>query len=127
MPHLTHKADLGQIDQAIWNTAHGRFVQEMADEQVSTRLTDHVEPIFAPLSLIFWVWDDVRALLMAQALALALGAIPFFCWPGAVCMAWATTVRPIGEAWSSPQPIYWPRLCKQPQSVSFMRWPWHHR
>ncbi len=24
---LTHKSDLGQMDQAIWNTAHGRFVQ----------------------------------------------------------------------------------------------------
>ncbi|MCX7671828.1 MAG: DUF2079 domain-containing protein, partial [Anaerolineae bacterium] len=76
--HRTHKADLGQIDLAIWNTAHGRFVQEIKDDQVSTRLTDHVEPIFLPVSLIFWLWDDVRALLVLQAAALAAGAWPLY-------------------------------------------------
>ncbi len=76
--HRTHKADLGQIDLAIWNTAHGRFVQEIKDDQVSTRLTDHVEPIFLLVSLIFWVWDDVRALLILQAVLLAAGAWPIY-------------------------------------------------
>ncbi len=76
--HLTHKADLGQIDQAIWNTSQGRFVQEIKGEQLSTRLSDHVEPIFLPLSLVFRLWDDVRALLIVQALAVALGAWPAF-------------------------------------------------
>ncbi|MGC8782170.1 MAG: DUF2079 domain-containing protein, partial [Anaerolineae bacterium] len=76
--HRTHKADLGQIDLAIWNTAHGRFVQEIKDDRVSTRLTDHVEPIFLPVSLVFWLWDDVRALLILQAAALAAGAWPMY-------------------------------------------------
>ncbi len=76
--HLTHKADLGQIDQAIWNTSQGRFVQEIKEEQLSTRLSDHVEPIFLPVSLLFRLWDDVRALLILQALAVALGAWPVF-------------------------------------------------
>jgi uncharacterized membrane protein len=76
--HRTHKADLGQIDLAIWNTAHGRFVQEIKDDQVSTRLTDHVEPIFLLVAPVFWLWDDVRALLILQALALALGAWPIY-------------------------------------------------
>lgn len=76
--HLTHMADLGQIDQAIWNTSQGRFVQEVKGEQVSTRLSDHVEPIFVPVSLVFSLWDDVRALLIVQAAALALGAWPVF-------------------------------------------------
>jgi uncharacterized membrane protein len=76
--HLTHKADLGQIDQAIWNTAQGRFVQEVKGEQLSTRLSDHVEPIFLPLSGLFLLWDDVRILLIAQVVAVALGAWPVF-------------------------------------------------
>ncbi len=76
--HRTHKADLGQIDLAIWNTAHGRFVQEIKDDQVSTRLTDHVEPIFLLVAPIFWLWDDVRALLILQAAALAAGAWPIY-------------------------------------------------
>jgi len=75
---LTHKADLGQMDLAIWNTSRGRFLQAVKNDFVSTRLTDHVEPIFAPVSLIFWLWDDVRALLVLQSFALAIGALPVF-------------------------------------------------
>lgn len=75
---LTHTADLGQIDLAIWNTAHGRFVQEVKGEVISTRLTDHFEPAFLPISLIFYLWDDPRALLTLQAVVLALGALPVF-------------------------------------------------
>jgi uncharacterized membrane protein len=76
--HLTHKADLGQMDLAIWNTAHGRPFQEIKDERVSTRLTDHVEPIFLPVSAVFWLWNDVRALFVLQAAALASGAWPIY-------------------------------------------------
>lgn len=76
--HLTHKSDLGQMDQAIWNTSQGRFVQETRGEETTSRLTDHVEPIYVPVSLVFWLWDDVRALLVLQALAAALGAWPVF-------------------------------------------------
>lgn len=76
--HRTHKSDLGQIDQAIWNTSQGRFVQETRRGEVMTRLTDHVEPIFVPVSLVFWLWDDVRALLVLQAAAISLGAWPVF-------------------------------------------------
>ena len=74
----THMADLGQIDLAIWNTSQGRFVQEVKDGLVSTRLTDHVEPIFAPLSLVFYLWNDVRALLVLQTIAIAGGALILF-------------------------------------------------
>lgn len=75
---IPEKADLGQIDLAIWNTSRGRFVQEVKGEEVSTRLTDHVEPIFWLVSLVFWVWDDVRALLVLQAAVAALGALPIY-------------------------------------------------
>lgn len=81
-PHTaqrTNMADLGQIDLAIWNTSQGHFVQEVKGEAVSTRLTDHVEPIFLAVGLVFRLWDDVRALLILQTLALALGAFPV-CW-----------------------------------------------
>ncbi len=76
--HLTHKSDLGQMDQALWNTAHGRFVQETRQDHTATRMTDHVEPIFALVSTVFWLWDDVRAILIVQAVALAAGAWPIF-------------------------------------------------
>ena len=76
--HQTHASDLGQIDQAIWNTSQGRWVEQTRDDQISTRMTDHVEPIFAPVSLVFKLWDDVRALLVLQSALLALGAWPVF-------------------------------------------------
>lgn len=74
----TYKSDLGQMDQAIWNTSQGRFVQETRGDHLTTRMTDHVEPIYAPISLVFWLWDDVAALLVLQAVALAVGAWPVF-------------------------------------------------
>lgn len=80
-PHTalhTHMADLGQMDLAIWNTSQGRFVQEIKDDFVSTRLTDHVEPIFLPISLVFYLWNDVRALLILQTAALGSGALVLF-------------------------------------------------
>jgi uncharacterized membrane protein len=75
---ITTKADLGHFDQAIWNTLQGRpFVRTQLGQQL-TRLTDHVEPVLVPISLVFLVWDDVRALLVLQAVAVALGALPVY-------------------------------------------------
>ncbi len=74
----THKADLGQIDQAIWNSSRGRFVESTDYGYIATRMTDHVEPILALISPIFWLWDDVRALLLLQAAAVGLGAWPLY-------------------------------------------------
>ncbi len=75
---LTTKADLGHFDQTIWNTLHGRLLVRTQLGRQLTRLTDHVEPILVPVSLVFLVWDDVRALLVLQAVAVALGALPAY-------------------------------------------------
>ncbi len=74
----THKADLGQIDQAVWNSSRGRFLESVQKDYIYTRLTDHVEPILVLISPIYWLWDDVRALLLLQVLAVALGAWPLY-------------------------------------------------
>lgn len=70
----THRSDLGQIDQAVWNSSRGRFVEQTDNGYLATRMTDHVEPILALISPIFWLWDDVRALLLLQVVAVAFGA-----------------------------------------------------
>jgi len=70
----THKADLGQIDQAVWNSSRGRFLEQTDNGFVATRLTDHVEPMLVFISPIFWLWNDVRALLLLQAIAVGIGA-----------------------------------------------------
>lgn len=74
----THRSDLGQIDQAVWNSSRGRFVENTDAGFVATRMTDHVEPILALISPVFYLWDDVRALLLLQVIFVATGAWPLY-------------------------------------------------
>lgn len=74
----TFAADLSYIDQPMWNTLQGRFLERtLGDRQVS-RVAEHLEPIIIPIAFVFYVWDDVRAILMVQTVALALGALPVY-------------------------------------------------
>lgn len=78
----TGRFDLGNMTQAVWSTAEGRplDVTELGGDQIS-RLGAHVDPflvLFAPLWL---VWPSPTMLLVVQAAAIALGALPIF-WLG---------------------------------------------
>src|SRR5213082_3662278 len=74
--------DLGNMDQVIWNTIHGRWFQftNQATDYYGppTRLAVHFEPIILPLSLLYLFYADPRILLVFQTLALASGALPVF-------------------------------------------------
>jgi uncharacterized membrane protein len=74
--------DFGNMIQAVWNTAHGRFLEttDVSGEQF-TRLGAHVDPILALFAPIFRVWPEPGILLVTQAVAVALGALPVF-WLG---------------------------------------------
>lgn len=74
----THKADFGQIAQAVWNSSRGRFVEMTDNGFIATRMTDHVEPILALISPVLWLWNDTRVLLLLQAAVVALGAWPLY-------------------------------------------------
>ena len=74
----TTTAGLSAIDQAMWNTMHGRLLERTIGSAQAPRFTEHLELILLPLSLVYLVWDDVAALLIVQSLALALGALPVF-------------------------------------------------
>ncbi len=73
-----YTADLSLIDQAMWNTLHGRFMEATWGNHQQPRLAEHFEPLLVPLSALFWLWDDVRILLIVQSFALALGALPVY-------------------------------------------------
>lgn len=76
---LTNASDLGQIDQAIWNSAHGRLLEfTRRTGEASIRLTDHVEPIFVLISPVLLLHDNVEALLILQSFALGAGALAVF-------------------------------------------------
>ncbi len=74
----TTASGLSSIDQAMWNTVHGRFLERTVGTQQVSRTTGHLELILLPLSLVYVLWDDVAAMLIIQSLALAAGALPVF-------------------------------------------------
>lgn len=71
--------DLGNFDQALWNTAHGRPFCTSNIRGVTSRLAMHVEPILLLIAPLYLVWSDPRVLLILQATALAAGGWPIFC------------------------------------------------
>ncbi len=72
--------DLGNMDQAVWNTLHGhllRFTNRGADWYgPPTRLGVHVEPILLLIAPLYLIYTDPETLLVLQTVALALGGIP---------------------------------------------------
>ncbi|MCS7001640.1 MAG: DUF2079 domain-containing protein, partial [Dehalococcoidia bacterium] len=70
--------DLGNMDQAVWNTAHGRWFESTNWRGGFSRLGAHVEPILLPLAMTYWVAPSPKTLLVVQATLVALGAAPLF-------------------------------------------------
>lgn len=74
--------DLGNMDQVLWNTIHGRLFQ-FTNQAIDwygppTRLAVHFEPIILLLSLLYVFHADPRILLVFQTLVLVSGAVPIF-------------------------------------------------
>ncbi len=91
--HQTNALDLGYYSHTLWNTIHGSpfrfttyheaafFLPEFDPNTIKQQdnlLAYHVEPILLPLSLLYLVWPDPRALLILQSILLASGAWPAF-------------------------------------------------
>jgi uncharacterized membrane protein len=75
----TGRFDLGNMVQAVWSTAHGRplRVTNLHGEQVS-RLAAHFDPLLAGFAPLWWIWPSPHMLLVAQAILVALGALPVY-------------------------------------------------
>lgn len=78
----SHAFDLGNVDQAVWNTLHGhvlRFTDMQAGHIVyTTRLAIHVEPLLLPIALLYLVHSGPETLLTLQAVVVAAGAVPTY-------------------------------------------------
>jgi len=74
--------DLGNMDQAIWNSLHGhllRFTNRGMDWfGPPTRLGVHVEPILLLIAPLYLLHTGPETLILLQAVTLALGSIPLF-------------------------------------------------
>ena len=71
--------DLGITDQIVWE--YSNFKPPLTTIHYfpyTSILTDHVEFIFAPLSMFYWIWDDPRMLLLLQAGFLCFSGIPIY-------------------------------------------------
>jgi len=75
----TGRFDLGNMVQAVWSTAHGHPLQitGLRGDQIS-RLGAHFDPILAAFAPLWLAWPSPDMLLVAQAVAVALGALPVF-------------------------------------------------
>jgi uncharacterized membrane protein len=79
--YMDARFDLGNMVQAVYNTAHGRFLEitsgDVQPRQMS-RLGSHVDPILALFALPWLVWPSPVMLLVGQAAIVATGAWPAY-------------------------------------------------
>ena len=75
----TGRFDLGNMVQAVWTTAHGHVlrVTDLQGHEIS-RLAAHFDPILVVFAPLWWLWPSPELLLTAQAIVVALGALPIF-------------------------------------------------
>lgn len=70
--------DLGNMDQTIWNTLHGRWFELSGEVGRISRFAIHADIVLVLLSPLYLIWNDVRVLLVAQSMIIASGAIPVY-------------------------------------------------
>jgi uncharacterized membrane protein len=79
--YMDARFDLGNMTQAVYNTAHGHFLEittgELIPRQMS-RLGSHVDPILALFALPWLVWPSPVMLLVLQSVIVATGAWPAY-------------------------------------------------
>lgn len=74
---LTTGYDLGIFDQLIWNYSHFHGPSDSV-RGLTNLLSDHFHPLLVVLAPLYWIWDDVRMLLLAQVTLVVAGAIPLY-------------------------------------------------
>lgn len=74
--HSVMGFDLAIFDQAAWLISRGQtpFVTVRGVHL----LGDHFSVVLYALAPLYWLWDNAKALLAAQTIALALGALPVY-------------------------------------------------
>jgi uncharacterized membrane protein len=73
----TRGFDLGIFDQTIWGYSRFEIVPNTI-KRTSNLLGDHFHPLLMSLAPSYWLWDDVRVLLVDQALLIAIASVPIF-------------------------------------------------
>lgn len=70
--------DLANMDHTIWNSMQGDFFTLNRRGSTFSRFSIHSDLILVLLAPFYFIWNDVRMLLVLQSFFLALGAIPTY-------------------------------------------------
>lgn len=70
--------DLGNMDQTVWNTLHGRFFTLTEKSQTVSRFAVHSDIMLVFFAPFYLLWASPHLLNIIQSLLLGLGAIPVF-------------------------------------------------
>ena len=71
--------DLGDQDQTIWGYSRFKVIYNTV-QGIPNLLGDHFHPILVTLAPLYWLWDSPDAILVAQALVVAVAGIPVYLW-----------------------------------------------
>lgn len=73
----TGRFDLGNMDQTVWNTFHGRIFQltDPNGTSIISRLAFHADFILILLAPFYAVWSNPKTLLFIQTVVLGFGAL----------------------------------------------------
>ena len=99
--------DLGNMTQAVWATAHGDVLEitDLQGRQIS-RLGAHFDPILAAFAPLWRVWPDPSLLLVTQAVAVGLGAVPVY-WLARKHLASERSAVALALAYLLYPPVQW--------------------
>ena len=75
---LQSSSDLALYDQAVWHYSRLEEPRTTVLLRLPNVLGDHFDPILATLAPLYWLWSDVRMLLIAQAVLVAASVVPVF-------------------------------------------------
>ncbi len=70
--------DLANADQAVWSTVHGHPFRMTTYSNMTSRLAMHLEPILLALVPLYALFPSPKTLILVQALAVALAALPLY-------------------------------------------------
>src|SRR3990167_290836 len=68
--------DLAVFDHGIWQWAHFKIPYSSFHDL--PWLADHFHLILITLAPFYWIWSDVRVLLIVQAFLVSFGALPLY-------------------------------------------------
>ncbi|MEK7502173.1 MAG: alpha/beta fold hydrolase [Patescibacteria group bacterium] len=74
---FTGRFDLGNMDQAVWNTIHGRIfkITDPNGTDIISRLSFHADFLLILISPLYLIWSHPKMLLLLQSVVLGSGAL----------------------------------------------------